>query len=246
MTERKPHPLVIGHRGAFDRAPENTLKGFKKAIELGADYIEFDLHESNDGALVIVHGVDILRKMGYNTTIEQMSLKELKKLNFGENETIPELWELIELAKGKVRLLCEIKAQGISEKVINLLRKEMLVDSTIIQSFNIEVLLEARKIEPSLTLAAIVPNNENYIPEWEERKKLIDKVIDLKFSIIVTRFKNLDALFLNYCHKNRLKVFVYTLNTKKNMKRYIKMGVDGIIVNSISKAKDVLKKSIFD
>lgn len=242
MNVNRKQPLIIGHRGAYDVAPENTLKGFKKAIELGADYIEFDMHQTQDGALVIIHNIDILRRMGYNTTIEQMTLKELKKLDFGEGEKIPELWKLIDIAKGKIKLLCEVKTLGISEKVINLLKKKNVLDSTIIQSFNIEELLEARKIDPSIELAAIVPRNDEYFPEWEKRKKIVQNIIDLKFTNIATQNKNVDDLFINYCHKNDLRVFVYTLNTKKRMEKFITMGVDGIIVNSITKAKEILKQ----
>jgi len=242
MNENKIEPLIIGHRGAYDEAPENTLKGFKKAIELGADYIEFDVHQSQDGALVVIHDNDILRRMGYNNSIDQMTLKELQKLDLGEGERVPELWEVLKLAKGKVNLLCEIKAKGISDKVITLLRGEDLIDSTIIQSFYVDILLEVKKLESKLELATIVPITEEYIPEWNKRKKLIETVINLDFPILETRHKNIDEEFLRYSHKHNLKVFAYTINTKKTMERMVKMGVDGIIVNSISKAKKTIKQ----
>ena len=242
MDENKNQPLIIGHRGAYDEAPENTLKGFKKAIELGADYIEFDVHQSQDGALVVIHGNDILRRMGYNTSIDQITLTELQKLDLGEGERVPELWEVLKLAKGKVNLLCEIKPKGISDKVLTLLRDEDVIDTTIIQSFNVDVLLEVRKLEPELELATNVPITEEYMPEWHKRKNLIEKAIDLDFPIIEIRHKNVDEEFLLYSHKHNLKVFAYTINTKRVMERMIKMGVDGIIVNSISKAKKILEQ----
>ncbi len=242
MSKNKNKPLIIGHRGAFDEAPENTLKGFKKAIELEADYIEFDVHKSKDGALVVIHDNDILRRMGYNTTIDQMTLSELKKLDFGEDQTVPELWEVLKLAKGKVNLLCEIKAKEISHEVISLLRDEDMLNSTIFQSFHIDVLLEVKELEPESDLALILPITEEYLPEWDKRKELIETVIKLNFPIIETRFKNVDEVFVNYSHKHNLKVFVYTFNTKKTIDRYVTMGVDGIIVNSISKAKKVLEQ----
>ncbi len=241
-NENENEPLIIGHRGAYDEAPENTLKGFKKAIELGADYIEFDVHQSQDGALVIIHDVDILRRMRINNTIDQMTLKELQKLDLGEGERVPELWEVIKLGKGKVNFLCEIKAKGISEKVITLLRNEGVIDNTIIQSFFVEELLEVRRIEPELELAAIVPINEEYIPEWDKRKRLIEELLNFEFPIIVTRYKNVDEQFLQYSHKRNLKVFTYTINTRKTMERFINMGVDGIIVNSVSKAVKIIRK----
>jgi len=241
MNVNKSQPLIIGHRGAYDEAPENTLKGFKKAIELGADYIDFDVHQSQDGALVVIHGNDILRRMGYNNAIDEMTLNELKKLDFGEGETVPELWEVLKLAKGKVKLICEIKVKGISNNIISLLRDEDVLDSTIIHSFFVDVLLEVKKLEPKLELALILPINEEYLPEWDKRKELIDTVIKLNFPIIETRFKNVDELFVLYAHKHNLKLFVYTMNTKKTMERMVKLGVDGIIVNSISKAKEILE-----
>ncbi len=242
MNENKSQPLIIGHRGTYDEAPENTLKGFKKAIELGADYIEFDVHKSQDGALVVIHGNDILRRMGYNKSIDEMTLNELKKIDIGEGETVPELWEVLKLAKGKINLLCEIKAKGISNEVISLLREEDMLNSTIFQSFYVDVLLEVRKIDPESDVALILPITEEYLPEWDKRKELIETVIKLNFPIIETRFKNVDEVFVSYSHKHNLRVFVYTFNTKKTIDRYVSMGVDGIIVNSISKAKRVLEQ----
>ena len=130
--------------------------------------------------------------------------------------------------------------------MLSLLQEEHLIDSTIIQSFFIEELLEVRKIEPSIELAALVPKNEKYLLEWEKRKMMIQGVIDLGITNIVTRYKNVDDLFISYCHKKNLKVFVYPLNTKLTMKRFITMGVDGIIVNSISKAEKALQQIFSD
>jgi glycerophosphoryl diester phosphodiesterase len=207
---------------------------------LGADYIEFDVHETQDGELIVIHGDDILRRMGIESNLDQMTLKELKKLELEDGETIPELKEVIELAKGKVNFLCEIKARGISGKILHLLRREGVGDSTIFQSFNIEVLLSLRESNPNIKLGLIVPITEEYIPEWDKRKELIQSVIDSKFSYIVTRFKNIDLEFVKFTHKYGLQVFAYTMNTKKTMRKMIDLGVDGLIVNSISKAREVL------
>jgi len=70
---------------------------------------------------------------------------------------------------------------------------------------------------------------------------MIHTVLNNNFSYILARFKNVDQKFINYSHDNNLKVIVYTVNTKKIMKRFISMGVDGMIVNDIFKAKRELK-----
>ncbi|MFX1325783.1 MAG: glycerophosphodiester phosphodiesterase [Promethearchaeota archaeon] len=238
MNGKKNRPLIIAHRGAIDIAPENSLQAFRKAIELKADYIEFDVHKSKDGALVVIHNNDILRMLGYSSTIEQMTLKELKNVDIGLGEKIPELKDVINMAKGKVKLLCELKAK-ISEDVITLLRNENLIKSTIVLSFDMEELKIARKIEPELELGAVI--TEEFIPELDKKRELIRNVANLKFPYIISRYKNVDINFVNYSHELGLKVFVYPINTKITMKKCVNMGVDGMLVNSISKAKAIFK-----
>ena len=74
--------IIMGHRGASKIAPENTLKAFKEAIRLKADAVEFDAQETVEGEIVIIHDFDTLRTAGTEGIVKQMTLKELKKLNF--------------------------------------------------------------------------------------------------------------------------------------------------------------------
>ncbi|MBM2821515.1 MAG: Glycerophosphodiester phosphodiesterase [Thermoleophilia bacterium] len=76
--------LVIAHRGASWELPENTLPAFERAIELGADYVEFDLHAARDGSLVVCHDPP----------------------RGGE----PRLEEAIELLHGRTGIMCELKS----------------------------------------------------------------------------------------------------------------------------------------
>ncbi|MFX1310021.1 MAG: glycerophosphodiester phosphodiesterase, partial [Promethearchaeota archaeon] len=78
--------LIIAHQGASSITPPNTLKAFRKAIELNADFIEFDLHLSRDGEIVVIHDSNTLNTTGYDGLVNQMTLRELKQLNAGEGE----------------------------------------------------------------------------------------------------------------------------------------------------------------
>ncbi|MHA1913342.1 MAG: glycerophosphodiester phosphodiesterase [Promethearchaeota archaeon] len=240
MTEKCRSPLIIGHRGAYDSAPENTIKGFRKAIELKADYIELDVHRSSDGALVVIHGNDILKRMGINTTIDQMTLQELKQLDLGEGEQIPELKDVINISKGKVNLLIEIKTEDISKLVAQLIQTEDIIESTILCSFSLNILTNVRNINPKIKIAAIIPINDFFVPEWEKRKQLLDQVLGLNIHYVLTRYKNIDKDLISYAHTHELKVFGYTINTKKITKKLISLGVDGLIVNSISNTHEIL------
>jgi glycerophosphoryl diester phosphodiesterase len=77
-------PLIIGHRGAKGIAPENSLSGFKKTIELGIDGVELDVHLTKDGKLVVIHDMDLKRLTGLKIPIKQLTFKELKEYNISE------------------------------------------------------------------------------------------------------------------------------------------------------------------
>ncbi|MFX1329560.1 MAG: glycerophosphodiester phosphodiesterase, partial [Promethearchaeota archaeon] len=81
--------LIIAHRGANSIAPENTLKAFQKAIELGADMIEFDVRKTLDDRIVISHDNSLIRITGKLGSIKSMTLEQLRELDFGEGEKIP-------------------------------------------------------------------------------------------------------------------------------------------------------------
>jgi glycerophosphoryl diester phosphodiesterase len=241
MNSITSHILIIGHRGAYRYPPENSLKSFHGAINLGAEYTEFDIHQSKDGEIVIMHDENTFRTTGFNGLIKNMTLKELKELDCGEGEKIPTLHELIKIAEGKIGLLFDIKAKGLEEKLVEILTEENLLESTIIDSFYIDVLLKIQELAPTLRLGLVVPIDESFVPEWEQRRDLIHTSINNNFTYIITRFKNVDQKFVKYSHDNNIKVIVYIVNTKIIMKRFISMGVDGMMVNDIFTAKRELK-----
>ncbi len=224
--------LIIGHRGANAVAPENTLKAFQIAIDLKADYVEFDVHQSKDGEVIIIHDSNTSRTTGHKGSIPEMTLAEIKKLNAGEGEQIPTLDELIQLAKGKIGLQIEIKAPGMAQNIVDKLRDANLIESTIVSSFDHDELIEIQKIEPRLKLAALVLKMR--------RGKVIQKALDNNFSYIHPEFHFIKKPAIDAAHENNIKINAWTVNTRANMKKLITMGIDGIITNNIKFAKDVL------
>ena len=99
---------IIAHRGANKRAPQNTLPAFQKAIEMGTDGFETDVHLSKDGVPVICHNYTIDETSNGTGKIEEMTLEELKKYDFGsyydpkfKDTPLPTLDEFLDLATGK-------------------------------------------------------------------------------------------------------------------------------------------------
>jgi glycerophosphoryl diester phosphodiesterase len=238
--DKNKKPLIIAHRGASDVAPENTLKAFKMAIEFEADYIEFDVRCSADGELVIIHDNCTLRttkKLGW---INQMNLEEIKSLDIGENERIPTLSELIKYTRGRTKYMCEIKVQGIIDNVVNLLAKNNSLDSTIIISFKHKELLHVQNRYPNLKIGAIVPTGFGWLTNWFVKKQTITRAKNNQFYAINPYHRIINKDYVRLAHNKNLKVFSWTVNSQKSIKRAIKLEVDGLLTNHIKKAKKML------
>lgn len=105
--------LVIAHRGARDRAPENTLVAFEAAIGDGADAIEFDVLVTADGIPVLSHDEHLLRTTGVEAHVSRLTLRELRGLRvhgIGEPQPIPTLEEALAALAGRIPLFVELKA----------------------------------------------------------------------------------------------------------------------------------------
>ncbi len=242
MNVKRKEVLIIAHRGASSIAPENTLKAFKKAIELKADFIEFDVRESKDGEIVIMHDANTFRTTGHFGFIKKMTLEELKQLDCGDGERIPTFRELVKLAKGKIGLNCEVKARGIAEQIVNIINEEEMIDSTIISSFKHDVLLRIQKLEPRIKLASLEPTRTGWIKTWLSRKKLIRVAINNKFYAINPFFKLVNEDFKNKAHHHNIKIFPWTVNSESAIKKMINIGVDGIITNEVQRVRELLNR----
>ena len=157
--------LVVGHRGASDRAPENTLASFEAAIAIGVDAIELDVHLSRDGHLVIIHDQNLARTTNGRGLVHEHSLAELKALDAGSwfgpsfaGERIPTFEETLVRIGPRVPLQVEIKGatDGVTEATIAALRAHGLLDTSMITSFHLGLLPLVRALAPSVQIGALV------------------------------------------------------------------------------------------
>lgn len=237
MKKNEKDILIIGHRGASAIAPPNTLKAFRKAIELNADYVEFDIHIAKDGEIVIIHDYDTLNTTGVKGLIKDMNLDQIKRLDAGEGEKIPTLQELISIAQKKMGLQIEIKATNLLEKLLLLLKEENLLNTSIVSSFMIDELLKLKLLEPDLKVGLLMPV-EFRRPNLIKRK--IDKIAKNNFYSLHLYYSNTNKEIVDFAHKHGLKVIVWTVNDRKIMENLIEIDVDGIITDDISLANEVL------
>lgn len=136
---------VIAHRGASEEERENTLPAFERAIALGADYLELDVQVSVDGALVVFHDLDLDRLTPLRGPLRYRTLAELREVG------IPSLDEVVELARGRVGLMIELKSphryrrHDIVGRTVALVGRE-----DVLLSFQRRALGEALRLRPSV------------------------------------------------------------------------------------------------
>lgn len=233
-------PLVIGHRGASAYAPENTMASFIKAYELGADMIELDIHASMDGEIFVIHDADTNRTTGTPGLISFMKASDIKKLDAGswmgeefKDEKIPLLKDVLEWAKGKIKINIEVKSARCEEKTVEMLHEYEMIENVIVSSFHLEYLKKFKELDTSITTAALVKDISG--------KKDITQAIEACHpDAINPRFLLLNKKTVDMAHKAGLKVYPYTVNDPVSMKRMISAEVDGIITNYPDLVKDLL------
>ena len=239
-------PVIIAHRGASRQAPENTMAAFKRALELGSGGIELDVHLSADGHLVVIHDEQVDRTSNGRGFVRDMTLKELRSLDFGswfspefKDEKIPELEEVMQLIAGWDGLFnIEIKNgpifyPGIEKAVADAIAKYKLTQRTIVSSFNHYSLVEIRRINPEIKTAPLYMAGL-YKPCEYARSIGAFAIHPLFYNIVPEVMKD--------CKKNGIMVNPFTVDQPEYIKAMVAAGVDGIITNVPDIALNIIRE----
>ncbi len=219
--------LRIGHRGARAYEPENTLRSFKKALEIGVDAIEFDVRKTKDNKLVVIHDADVKRTTDGKGLVSALTVKEIRAFSAEKGEKIPTLKEALDFLDKKVKIFIELKEAGLEEKVLGAVRKNGLQKNVIIVSFIEEALRKVRELDKKVEIGLI----------YVKHKNPIKAALELKASYLLPLYRFTHTSNVRKAHENGLNVIVWTINEPKDVAEYKKKGVDGIA----SDKPDILK-----
>ena len=208
---------------------ENTIESVQKAIELNVDGIEIDVFKSKTGELVVYHDPFLSRLSNSNAFIEQISLDSIKKGELMGGYFIPSLKEIVDIIPEKIFLNIELKGQDTSfetNKIItNYLKKYNFPASKfIISSFRWDELKKIRSINKDTPIAILV-DSLNKIDDAIKLAKQINAVALNPNKNFITKE------IVNKIQSNNIKVYPYTINTPRNIRRIRSMGVDAIITD---------------
>ncbi|WP_244671118.1 MULTISPECIES: glycerophosphodiester phosphodiesterase [Bacillaceae] len=230
----------IAHRGASALAPENTLASFEKAIELGFDYIELDVRLSKDKQLVVIHDANVLRTTDGEGLIEDLTVRDIKKLDAGSwfspafaGEKIPLLNEVLKKVSGKTGIIIEMKSPenqpGMTEILADMLNSYKPDNHIKVQSFHINEMKKFHQLAPEIPAGL-----------------LLSKHLDL-FHLASYRdfasFLSVHHLLLSKSFINQAELFDYEIYSWTISKQYQfadmqRLGVHGIISDDEKKIPD--------
>ena len=238
--------LKIAHRGDVHGGVENSLEALESAKKKGADYAEMDIQLTRDNHFVVIHDYNLRRLTGRDARVRDLNLNEIRKLTISENgfeSKIPTFEEYVKQAeKLKIKLLVELKPSGdepenFAEMFVNKFRKLGVERKFKTMSLDLNLMRKIEKIAPEIETGFVIPLQ---FGDFDDSK--IDFYVIEDFSY--RRHLALKA------HKKHRKIFVWTLNTRSEISKYLQEPIDGIIsdelemINEIEK-EDRSKESIF-
>jgi len=223
--------LVIAHRGASGHAPENTLAAFKRAVALGATFIETDLQLTRDSRLVAMHDATVNRTTNGQGKVHDLTLMELRRLDAGSwfgsefaGERIPTMDDILEFSKKHdVVFYLELKPGGSwggEHALVGALRESGEIPRSVVISFDADILARLRRIEPTIMTGLL------YDGQIEEP---LSKALEVGARQLAVRGDLVTPALLKDARKRDLQVVCWTVNHPAHIRMLIAAGVDGIM-----------------
>ena len=231
--------VVIAHRGASGRAPENTLDAVKFALDDGTDWVEIDVQETADGEIVVVHDSDFMKLAGKNLTVANGSLEQILAIDVGAwfgadfaGTRVPTLDEVLNAAKGRAGVIIELKYYGLDvqleQRVVDIVERTGMSDNVMIMSLSLGGIQKMQALRPAWTYGLLVAQSAGNLAS-----------LDIDFLAVSARIAS--TQLIRRAADAGKPVYVWTVNDAVSMSRMLSLGVDGIITDEPALARDVLE-----
>lgn len=237
--------INFAHRGFKGKYPENTMVAFEKAIAAGADGIEFDVHLSKDGEIVIIHDETLERTTDGFGLVGEKTLDQLKKLNASKDypdcqvQRILTLEEYFEFAKDyDIITNIELKTSiidypGIEKKVYKVIKEFDIADDIIISSFNHNSLVKFKNLDENIK-CGVLESSRLYQP-WNYVKNLgMEYYHPLNFTVTEEVAEK--------CAENNIGLNIWFGKSRIDYSQYMQYKPSGLIGDFPDKVGDIYKR----
>jgi glycerophosphoryl diester phosphodiesterase len=222
---------LIAHRGGSVNYPENTMAAFQHAIDIGADWIEFDVQRTRDDVLVVIHDETVDRTTNGSGKVGGLTLEQIQALDAGNGEQVPTFEQVIALAKvAGVGIMPEAKSPGlypgIEEQMVAAIEAEGYVERTVLQSFDHDTLVAVRQKNQQQTVCPLYGLWKFDLSEPEPS--------DAEIVCPMVEMVLLNPWMIRQAHRDGRKVYVWfgVIERPFVMSIVLAMGADGLMVDA--------------
>ena len=238
IQTKNDNAVIIAHRGAAGKAPENTLASIQQAIRDGADWIEIDVQESSDGEVVVIHDSDFMKLAGVNLKVWDATLKQLKEIDIGSwfgpdfsAERIPTLQEVLEETRGQARVMIELKYYGhdqqLEQRVVDIVEQAEMVKDVAVMSLKYDGVRKVRELRPNWVVGLL-------------SAQAIGNLTKIDVDFLAVNIGMATPRFTKNAQLAGKQVFVWTVNDQISISRMMSLGIDGVITDEPELARNVL------
>lgn len=254
MRSEPKKPLIIGHRGASALAPENTFASFKKALDGGADGIEFDVRLAGDGRAVVIHDATLKRTGGINRRVSEMTSAELAGIDvgswFNDGKKGPHGWDFSDQAvpslEGVLKFLqdfsgviyIELKCgdadfAALAAAVCRDADAFPILGRVILKSFRLAAIPEIRRCLPGAATAALFDAGVMKMVRSEEFLPILAG--EFGADELSIHHSLATPALMKAADSRGMPVTIWTVDSTKWIARGIDLGLNALITNNPAK-----------
>jgi glycerophosphoryl diester phosphodiesterase len=230
--------LIVAHRGFSAAAPENTLAAFQKAIDLHAEFIECDVRATADRQLVVIHDATLDRTTNGDGAVCGDTVAELKHLDAGSwfapefaGERIPTLDEVLDLVKGKSKLIVELKEENLEDAAVDAISAHGMLAEVMIASFNEQAGFRLTELDPRVPFELIV-----YSPGplgGNESVRLADQASSVDARILAVNYQAITPDLVESARAANVQLLAWTVNDEQTLRAMADLGVPMIATDDL-------------
>jgi glycerophosphoryl diester phosphodiesterase len=235
-------PMIAAHRGGAALWPENSLLAFQNAQALGVQVLEFDVHLTRDGEVVVIHDPTLDRTTTASGTIRDRTLAEIGsawlKTRDGQvtEERVPTFAQVLDLAReSSVELWPEIKVgsggqsyPGIEERVLNLLRARNMLERVTIQAFQAATIRRLHALQADVRTMFLV-SKRRLESERASPATAVRWAREVGATDLGMEFRVIDAAVVAAARAAGIRLSAWTVNEEPDIRRMLDLGVDIIM-----------------
>jgi len=213
---------VVGHRGAAGIEPENTLRGFRRAIELGAGWVECDVRLTSDRRLIVMHDETVDRTTNRTGAVRDLTFDRVRALDAGKGERVPTLAEVLEAVRGKARLQLELKGPGTARPAVRAVKALGMDEEVMFVSFHLGRLRQVKRADASLQVGAIFE---------KAGARACERSAAAGAGLISVFYKNLTWGLVEEAHRRGLEAAAWSPDKEAEWRAMIALGADMVATN---------------